>query len=96
MHGREPPVLHVQHAPVNIAVVFSGDDSLVYVSCVNMYSMKPRLVLTELGCKGVWDSIACWERAEIGEIVTIPCPRVLKTVFGRNGRLFIYLFTNMN
>eukprot|EP00066_Takifugu_rubripes_P026226 XP_011615492.1 PREDICTED: vasoactive intestinal polypeptide receptor 2-like [Takifugu rubripes] len=38
------------------------------------------------GCRGVWDSIACWERAEVGEIVTIPCPRVLKTVFGRNDR----------
>uniref|UniRef100_A0A3Q2VBH9 Vasoactive intestinal peptide receptor 2 n=1 Tax=Haplochromis burtoni TaxID=8153 RepID=A0A3Q2VBH9_HAPBU len=27
------------------------------------------------GCKGDWDSIACWERAEFGETVTIPCPR---------------------
>ncbi|TWW73057.1 vasoactive intestinal polypeptide receptor 2-like isoform X1 [Takifugu flavidus] len=41
----------------------------------------------ESGCRGVWDSIACWERAEVGEIVTIPCPRVLKTVFGRNGNI---------
>ncbi|KAM9350121.1 vasoactive intestinal polypeptide receptor 2 [Symphorus nematophorus] len=41
----------------------------------------------ESGCKGEWDSIACWERAVIGEIVTIPCPRVLKTVFGRNGNI---------
>uniref|UniRef100_A0A673AGJ7 Vasoactive intestinal peptide receptor 2 n=1 Tax=Sphaeramia orbicularis TaxID=375764 RepID=A0A673AGJ7_9TELE len=39
------------------------------------------------GCKGVWDSIACWDRAEIGETVIIPCPRVLKTVFGRNGNI---------
>lgn len=37
------------------------------------------------GCKGDWDSIACWERAEFGETVTIPCPRVLRTVFGRDG-----------
>uniref|UniRef100_A0A3Q3LYJ1 Vasoactive intestinal peptide receptor 2 n=1 Tax=Mastacembelus armatus TaxID=205130 RepID=A0A3Q3LYJ1_9TELE len=49
--------------------------------------MKPLLVLTEPGCKGTWDSIACWERAEIGETVTIPCPRVLRTVFGRNGNI---------
>ncbi|XP_034039662.1 vasoactive intestinal polypeptide receptor 2 [Thalassophryne amazonica] len=41
----------------------------------------------ELGCKGSWDYIACWEWAEIGEMVTIPCPRVLRTVFGRNGNI---------
>uniref|UniRef100_UPI0037E79BC5 vasoactive intestinal polypeptide receptor 2-like n=1 Tax=Semicossyphus pulcher TaxID=241346 RepID=UPI0037E79BC5 len=39
------------------------------------------------GCKGEWDNIACWKRAEIGETITIPCPRVLKTVFGRNGNI---------
>ncbi|KAI1901387.1 hypothetical protein AGOR_G00033870 [Albula goreensis] len=37
------------------------------------------------GCKGFWDNISCWDQAEIGETVTIPCPRVLKTLFGRNG-----------
>lgn len=58
-------------------------------------SIGLKYILTEPGCKGVWDSIACWERAEIGEVVTIPCPRVLKTVFGRNGRLFIYAFTHI-
>ncbi|KAM9718988.1 vasoactive intestinal polypeptide receptor 2-like [Menidia menidia] len=39
------------------------------------------------GCKGSWDNIACWERAEFGETVTIPCPRVLKAIFGRNGNI---------
>ncbi|XP_034078536.1 vasoactive intestinal polypeptide receptor 2-like [Gymnodraco acuticeps] len=39
------------------------------------------------GCKGGWDSIACWERTEVGQTFTIPCPRVLKTVFGRNGNI---------
>ncbi|KAF3857833.1 hypothetical protein F7725_011034, partial [Dissostichus mawsoni] len=39
------------------------------------------------GCKGAWDSIACWERTEVGQTFTIPCPRVLKTVFGRNGNI---------
>ncbi|XP_034744451.1 vasoactive intestinal polypeptide receptor 2 [Etheostoma cragini] len=41
----------------------------------------------ESGCKGAWDNIACWKRTAIGETVTIPCPRVLKTVFGRNGNI---------
>uniref|UniRef100_A0A3Q3IQD3 Vasoactive intestinal peptide receptor 2 n=1 Tax=Monopterus albus TaxID=43700 RepID=A0A3Q3IQD3_MONAL len=40
-----------------------------------------------LGCKGAWDNIACWERAEIGEMVTISCPEVLRAVFGRNGNI---------
>lgn len=38
-------------------------------------------------CKGAWDNIACWEQAEVGETITIPCPRVLKTLFGRNGNI---------
>lgn len=50
---------------------------------------------TEPGCKGVWDSIACWERADVGEIVTIQCPRVLKTVFGRNGVCLIFFFSTI-
>ncbi|MED6270484.1 hypothetical protein CHARACLAT_010888 [Characodon lateralis] len=41
----------------------------------------------EPGCKGTWDNIACWDRAEFGETVTIPCPRALKTIFGRTGDL---------
>ncbi|MEQ2185230.1 hypothetical protein GOODEAATRI_016100, partial [Goodea atripinnis] len=42
---------------------------------------------TEPGCKGTWDNIACWDRAEFGETVTIPCPRALKTIFGRTGNI---------
>ncbi|XP_015244293.1 PREDICTED: vasoactive intestinal polypeptide receptor 2-like [Cyprinodon variegatus] len=39
------------------------------------------------GCKGHWDKITCWDRAEFGETVTIPCPRALKILFGRNGNI---------
>ncbi|XP_072771323.1 vasoactive intestinal polypeptide receptor 2 isoform X3 [Nerophis lumbriciformis] len=39
------------------------------------------------GCKGAWDNITCWERTGIGQTVTIPCPRVLKIVFGTNGKI---------
>ncbi|XP_078478467.1 LOW QUALITY PROTEIN: vasoactive intestinal polypeptide receptor 2-like [Lampetra planeri] len=41
----------------------------------------------EPGCKGKWDNITCWQWTEVGQTVTIPCPRVLKTVFGRNGNI---------
>uniref|UniRef100_G3PZZ7 Vasoactive intestinal peptide receptor 2 n=1 Tax=Gasterosteus aculeatus aculeatus TaxID=481459 RepID=G3PZZ7_GASAC len=37
-------------------------------------------------CRGTWDSIACWERTAVGQTVTIPCPRVLTTVFGNISR----------
>ncbi len=75
---------------VTNAVVFPETTvSKLKFLCENVL-MKPCLVLTATGCKGAWDSIACWEQAEIGEVVTIPCPRVLKSVFGRNGRLFIF------
>ncbi|XP_076003380.1 vasoactive intestinal polypeptide receptor 2 [Genypterus blacodes] len=47
----------------------------------------PVVVWTEPGCRGSWDNAACWERAEVGETITIPCPRFLRSVFGRNGNI---------
>ncbi|KAI4891451.1 hypothetical protein NFI96_025140 [Prochilodus magdalenae] len=41
------------------------------------------------GCKGFWDNISCWDGAEVGQTVTIPCPPVLKTLFNRNGNISI-------
>ncbi|XP_055084343.1 vasoactive intestinal polypeptide receptor 2-like [Periophthalmus magnuspinnatus] len=38
-------------------------------------------------CRGVWDSVACWDRAEVGQTVVIPCPRALRTFFSRNGNI---------
>ncbi|XP_049604325.1 vasoactive intestinal polypeptide receptor isoform X2 [Syngnathus scovelli] len=29
------------------------------------------------GCSGMWDKITCWPNAEVGEVVTIPCPKYL-------------------
>uniref|UniRef100_A0A4W6CJY6 Vasoactive intestinal peptide receptor 1a n=1 Tax=Lates calcarifer TaxID=8187 RepID=A0A4W6CJY6_LATCA len=29
------------------------------------------------GCSGTWDKITCWPSADIGEVVTIPCPKYL-------------------
>ncbi|CAL8369257.1 unnamed protein product [Boreogadus saida] len=39
---------------------------------------------TGLWCRGVWDNIACWEGREVGEVVTISCPPVLRALFQRN------------
>ncbi|KAM3850012.1 vasoactive intestinal polypeptide receptor-like [Diretmus argenteus] len=27
------------------------------------------------GCSGMWDKIVCWPSADVGEVVTIPCPK---------------------
>ncbi|KAG7524177.1 vasoactive intestinal polypeptide receptor-like [Solea senegalensis] len=32
---------------------------------------------TTTGCRGIWDKITCWPNANIGEVVTIPCPKYL-------------------
>ncbi|KAF7222952.1 vasoactive intestinal polypeptide receptor [Nothobranchius furzeri] len=29
------------------------------------------------GCSGTWDKITCWPAADVGEVVTIPCPKYL-------------------
>ncbi|XP_068594392.1 vasoactive intestinal polypeptide receptor-like [Cebidichthys violaceus] len=29
------------------------------------------------GCSGTWDKITCWPSADVGEVVTIPCPKYL-------------------
>ncbi|XP_057713262.1 vasoactive intestinal polypeptide receptor-like [Corythoichthys intestinalis] len=29
------------------------------------------------GCSGIWDKITCWPNADVGEVVTIPCPKYL-------------------
>ncbi|XP_030625469.1 vasoactive intestinal polypeptide receptor 1b [Chanos chanos] len=30
------------------------------------------------GCKGMWDMIACWPSAKVGELVVIPCPNYFR------------------
>uniref|UniRef100_A0A7N6B5D5 Vasoactive intestinal peptide receptor 1a n=1 Tax=Anabas testudineus TaxID=64144 RepID=A0A7N6B5D5_ANATE len=29
------------------------------------------------GCSGTWDKITCWPSADVGEVITIPCPKYL-------------------
>uniref|UniRef100_A0AAY3ZZF5 Vasoactive intestinal peptide receptor 2 n=1 Tax=Denticeps clupeoides TaxID=299321 RepID=A0AAY3ZZF5_9TELE len=54
-----------------------------YISCERLPSHPP--FFSGSGCRGFWDNISCWGHAEVGQTVTIPCPAVLKTLFGKNG-----------
>ncbi|XP_062408954.1 vasoactive intestinal polypeptide receptor 2-like [Sardina pilchardus] len=37
------------------------------------------------GCKGFWDGIVCWGQSEAGQMITVPCPALLKSLFDRHG-----------
>ncbi|KAM9436673.1 vasoactive intestinal polypeptide receptor 1b [Clarias gariepinus] len=37
------------------------------------------------GCKGMWDIIACWPSARVGELVVIPCPTYFRHISEHNG-----------
>lgn len=39
------------------------------------------------GCAGLWDNLTCWHPAEIGETVTVPCPKVFNLFFSKPGNI---------
>ncbi|XP_054479190.1 vasoactive intestinal polypeptide receptor 2-like [Anoplopoma fimbria] len=39
------------------------------------------------GCHGVWDNVSCWQRAEVGEVMTLPCPSPILHLFGKEGNI---------
>uniref|UniRef100_A0A8C5CAL9 Vasoactive intestinal peptide receptor 2 n=1 Tax=Gadus morhua TaxID=8049 RepID=A0A8C5CAL9_GADMO len=45
------------------------------------------LSIPRLWCRGVWDNIACWEGRELGEVVTISCPPVLRALSSVPGNI---------
>uniref|UniRef100_A0A3B3VS77 Vasoactive intestinal peptide receptor 2 n=1 Tax=Poecilia latipinna TaxID=48699 RepID=A0A3B3VS77_9TELE len=73
-----------RHPTCNFLLEVEKDLQLLLLNCVEL---KLCLFWTESGCRGTWDNIACWDRAEFGETVTIPCPRALKLLFSRNGNI---------
>ncbi|XP_027696844.1 vasoactive intestinal polypeptide receptor 2 [Vombatus ursinus] len=38
-------------------------------------------------CSGVWDNITCWHPADIGETVTVPCPKVFRHFYNKPGNI---------
>ncbi|XP_068566361.1 vasoactive intestinal polypeptide receptor 2-like isoform X2 [Cebidichthys violaceus] len=39
------------------------------------------------GCHGEWDNFSCWQKAAVGEVMTLPCPSPFLRLFGKNGDL---------
>ncbi|XP_053122078.1 vasoactive intestinal polypeptide receptor 2 [Hemicordylus capensis] len=39
------------------------------------------------GCLGAWDNVTCWRPAEIGETVTVPCPKAFSHFFSKLGNI---------
>uniref|UniRef100_UPI0037E715E5 vasoactive intestinal polypeptide receptor 2-like n=1 Tax=Semicossyphus pulcher TaxID=241346 RepID=UPI0037E715E5 len=37
------------------------------------------------GCHGEWDNVSCWQRAAVGEVMTLPCPSPIVLLFGKKG-----------
>uniref|UniRef100_A0A2K6PB02 Vasoactive intestinal polypeptide receptor 2 n=1 Tax=Rhinopithecus roxellana TaxID=61622 RepID=A0A2K6PB02_RHIRO len=38
-------------------------------------------------CSGVWDNITCWRPANVGETVTVPCPKVFSNFYSKAGNI---------
>ncbi|XP_075862352.1 vasoactive intestinal polypeptide receptor 2 [Microcebus murinus] len=38
-------------------------------------------------CSGVWDNITCWRPADVGETVTVPCPKVFSNFYSKAGNI---------
>ncbi|XP_057354432.1 vasoactive intestinal polypeptide receptor 2-like isoform X3 [Manis pentadactyla] len=38
-------------------------------------------------CPGVWDNITCWPPADLGETVTVPCPKVFSNFYSKPGNI---------
>uniref|UniRef100_A0A8C4NWW9 Vasoactive intestinal peptide receptor 1a n=1 Tax=Dicentrarchus labrax TaxID=13489 RepID=A0A8C4NWW9_DICLA len=45
--------------------------------CFHVRTFLAFLFVPPSGCSGTWDKITCWPSANVGEVVTIPCPKYL-------------------
>ena len=43
-------------------------------------------------CSGVWDNITCWRPADVGETVTVPCPKLFSNVYNKPGTVRAAIF----
>ncbi|TKS80266.1 Vasoactive intestinal polypeptide receptor [Collichthys lucidus] len=70
----------MRHLLAEIAKVFSGQNQM----CEMMTEIDKERSLCEAqienktsGCSATWDKITCWPSADVGEVVTVPCPKYL-------------------
>ncbi|TMS09993.1 Vasoactive intestinal polypeptide receptor [Larimichthys crocea] len=70
----------MRHLLAEIAKVFSGQNQM----CDMMTEIDKERSLCEAqienktsGCSATWDKITCWPNADVGDVVTVPCPKYL-------------------
>ncbi|XP_065805048.1 vasoactive intestinal polypeptide receptor 2-like isoform X1 [Labrus bergylta] len=44
-----------------------------------------QLTPSSTGCHGEWDNVSCWQGADVGEVMTLPCPSPILRLFGKKG-----------
>uniref|UniRef100_A0A4W5R9U4 Secretin receptor n=1 Tax=Hucho hucho TaxID=62062 RepID=A0A4W5R9U4_9TELE len=56
---------------------------LLYVESGGLYNLIEYLwvtpIVSPVECRGLWDHLNCWPHADVGETVSQPCPRFLRT-----------------
>ncbi|XP_012889091.1 PREDICTED: vasoactive intestinal polypeptide receptor 2 [Dipodomys ordii] len=52
--------------------------------CAELLSTQPK---SHRACRGVWDNITCWRPADVGETVTVPCPKVFSNFYSKPGNI---------
>uniref|UniRef100_A0A8D0H346 Vasoactive intestinal peptide receptor 2 n=1 Tax=Sphenodon punctatus TaxID=8508 RepID=A0A8D0H346_SPHPU len=55
------------------------------IRCVEF--LKNTKTVEYKGCIGIWDNLTCWRPADIGETITVPCPKIFSLLNSKPGSI---------
>ncbi|XP_046524949.1 vasoactive intestinal polypeptide receptor 2 [Equus quagga] len=61
-------------------------DAKTGILCPFLSPLEPPLPQLKT-CSGVWDNLTCWRPADVGETVTVPCPKVFSNFYSKPGNI---------